>query len=290
MEKNSESNLKSLHDMLNGMFESLQRSMLENNQNMEKNLSEMKADNLKNLSEMKAVNQSVPINLKSLQKTMSEMKVDNEQLQINLEKKLSDVQVNLERKISENSKELKDDVREIREENKNEDEKVQLEFNNKIKDSSKDINEKDDKVNSVIQIVQAEDEKCTEEILKRQGEKAAQLYANSNDTPSELSEEIDWSPIIENTWVPDICISTTQANYGVTSESTIEKTHDYKSICMFTKYAYTFKTVRIYATLHEKDKVISYNKVTKYKKYRTMEWCINVKREKVYVQIVKKMM
>jgi hypothetical protein len=82
--------------------------------------------------------------------------------------------------------------------------------------------------------VQVEVENCTEETLKRQGEKAAQLNGNSKDIQSELPEEINMSRVIENTLIQDksssICISPTQANYGVISKSTIENTRDYKII------------------------------------------------------------
>jgi hypothetical protein len=39
MEKNSESDLKSLHDMFKGMFENLEKKMSEDNQNLQKKMS-----------------------------------------------------------------------------------------------------------------------------------------------------------------------------------------------------------------------------------------------------------
>jgi hypothetical protein len=78
----------------------------------------------------------------------------------------------------------------------------------------------------------------------------------------------------------NVKISLTQADHGIVNKSTNEKTGNCKNIYLFRKYAYTFRTVRIYATLYERDRIISNNKVTKSKKYRKMEWCINVKKKK----------
>jgi hypothetical protein len=45
---------------------------------------------------------------------------------------------------------------------KAENEKVEPELNDKIGDFSKDVNEKDDKVNNMVQKVHVEDDNCTE--------------------------------------------------------------------------------------------------------------------------------
>jgi hypothetical protein len=95
----------------------------------------------------------------------------------------------------------------------------------------------------MAQKVQVEVENCTEENLKRQGEKAAQL--KSKNLQSELLEGINMTQVKEVTFIQDksssICISPTQANYEVISESTIENTRDCKSIYLFTKYGYKCK-------------------------------------------------
>jgi hypothetical protein len=162
----------------------------------------------------------------------------------------------------------------------------------------------------MAQKVQVEAENCTEEILKRQGEKAAQLNGKINnlqdeelnksqvhdvtliqDTSrnvkienlqSELLEEINVTQVKEVTLIQDktsnIQISPTQADHGIVNEGTNEKTGNCKNIYLFRKSAYTFRIARKDTTLYMRDKFISYNKVTKYKKCRKLEWCINVKK------------
>jgi hypothetical protein len=110
------------------------------------------------------------------------------------------------------------------------------------------------------------------------------LNVKSKDIQSELPEEINMSQIIENTLIQDksrnIQISPTQADHGIVIKSTNENTLNCKSIYLFTNYgnAYNSRTVRIDITVYERDRIISYNKVTKYKKYRRLEWCMNVKK------------
>jgi hypothetical protein len=182
----------------------------------------------------------------------------------------------LERTISENNKELRNCFKEIREERKNEDEKVQPKLKDKIEDNCKDINVKvDQRINDVTQIVQVEDDNCTEENLKRQGEKAAQLNIKTNnlqdkelnesqvhdvtmiqDTSrslkienlqTELLEGLDMTQVEAGTLIQNtsrnIQISLTQTDQGIVKESTNEKTSNYRRICLFKKYACSFRTV-----------------------------------------------
>jgi hypothetical protein len=220
----------------------------------------------------------------------------------------------LERKISESNQELQNYVSEIRDEMKIDSEidsevesklgpniedatemtdeissKVtggEIELNDKITDSSKDVNEKDDKPNDIVQKVQVEDDNCTEENLKRQGEKAAQLNVKRKYIHGELLEELDMTQVKGVTLIQDKTsnnqISPAEADHGIVIKSTDENTLNCKSIYLFTKYGYacSSRTVRIDITVYERDRIISYNKVTKYKKYRRLEWCINSKRKK----------
>jgi prefoldin subunit 5 len=287
-----ENDLKSVQDILRSILESnhsLRRTMLESNQNIERKLDETNkkiSENNQNMeNKFSEMNQNISEMTQNLQETMSETKADNQ----NFLKRLDKFHLNIENEIdyAVESK-LGQNIEDI------------TAVMDKISSKQEELNEKcekladdmDGEVNNVIPKVQVEDEDCTEENLKRQGEKAAQLYVNSNDIPSELSEEIDWSPIIENTWVPDksrsICISTTQANYEVTSKITRKRTSDYKCICLFRKYACTFRTVRKYATLYERDRVINNDIVKRYKKCKRLEWCINVKKRKMLVHIGEK--
>jgi hypothetical protein len=168
----------------------------------------------------------------------------------NLEKKLSDVQVNLERKISESNQELKNYVSEIKAEMKDREEKENPELNDKFEEPA---DEEEGEVDNMRQKVQVENDNCTEETLKRQGERTAQSNEKSKDLQDEVLEGTNMTQSKE---LPEscssICISTTQANCGVTSESVIENTRDYKSIRLFTKYAYNFITVIIDITVYEK--------------------------------------
>jgi hypothetical protein len=220
----------------------------------------------------------------------------------------------LERKISENNKELRNYVREIRDEMKidneidsevesklglniedntgvtdeisSKDTGVEVEVNNKFEELADNVY---GEVKDMAQYVQVEDDNCNEETLKRQGERAAQLKSKSKELRSELHEGLNKSQVREVTLVQNkgssFQISPTQVDPKITTK----KTSNYKCICMFTKYAYNFRTARRKTTLYERDKFMSYKKVTKYKKCKKLEWCINVKR-KVVVYTRKKPM
>jgi hypothetical protein len=100
--------------------------------------------------------------------------------------------------------------------------------------------------------------------------------------------EINVTQVKEVTLIQDktrnIKISPTQASHEVVNESTKEKTSNCEntSICMFTKYVYTFRTARRYTTPYEKDRVINNDKVKRNKKCRKLEWCINDKKSSMY--------
>jgi hypothetical protein len=105
------------------------------------------------------------------------MSENNQHLQINLEKKLSDVQVNLERKISENNKELKTFFSEeigarnerIMKTFERDNQKLPKEVSEKVESNEnceKLADDVDGEVNNMIPKVQAKDN-CTEETLKR---------------------------------------------------------------------------------------------------------------------------
>jgi hypothetical protein len=266
--QNIDTDTKTILDTFKILHEKMSEMLADNPNlqiNLEKKFSEM------NISE---INQD-------LQRTMSEMMADNQ----NFLKKLDKFHLNIENEI-DYAVESKlgqniEDITAVTDEISSKVTGVEIELNDKFEKLADDI---DGEVNNMIPKVQVEDEDCTEENLKRQGEEAAQLNVNTKDIWSELSEEINRSQIIENTWVPDksssICISPTQANYGVTSESVIENTRDYKSICLFTKYAYNCITVIIDMTVYERDRAINNDKVKRNKKCKKLEWCINVKEKR----------
>jgi hypothetical protein len=181
---------------------------------------------------------------------------------------------------------------------------VEIKTNNKLEKLADDM---DGEVNDMIPEVQVENDNCNEEILKRQGEKAAQLNFNNTDIHSESPEEIDRSPIMENIWIQDkhSSIQSSPTNYGIINERTNERTGDCKNIDLFKKigyantqaralwadkitqektsnckkYACNVITVITDVTVHEKDRGINNDKVKRYKKCRKLEWCINVRKK-----------
>jgi hypothetical protein len=192
--------------------------------------------------------------------------------------------------------------------------RVEAELNEKFE---KLADQMDERVSNMIQKVQVEGENCTEETLKRQGEKAAQLDVKSKYIQGELREGLNMTQVKDVTLIQDSSrnviieniqgelleeldmtqvkgvtliqdktnnnqISPAEADHGIVIKSTNENTLNCKSIYLFTKYGYacSSRTVRIDITVYERDRIISYNKVTKYKKYRRLEWCINSKRNK----------
>jgi hypothetical protein len=221
--------------------------------------------------------------MSEMKQTMSEMKADRQ----NFLKKISEENHNLQ----ETNQELKNCVSEIREEIKAENVRMDSELKVKIEVSSKDINEKDDKVNRMIQEVQVEDNNCTEENLKRQGEKTAPLNRKSKDLQNELNEGLNKSQVREVALVQNessgFRISPTQADQKATNGITRERTRAYKSICLFMKYAYNFITVIIDITVYEKDRAINNDKVKRNKKCKKLEWCINVKEKDVSTNSLK---
>jgi hypothetical protein len=130
--------------------------------------------------------------------------------------------------LPETNPELKNCVSEIRDEINNENEidsEVKSKLGQNIEDSTKmtdemsskvtgmelELNDKfekladdtDERMNNVVQNVQVEDEKCTEELLKRQGEKAAQLNIKSKDFQNELLDGLNMTQVKEVTLIQD---------------------------------------------------------------------------------------
>jgi hypothetical protein len=173
---------------------------------------------------------------KILHEKMSEMLADNPNLQINLEKKFSEMN------ISEINQELKDCVTEMREEKKN------PELNDKFEKSA---DKEEGEVNNMIPIVQVKDGNYTEENLKRQGEKAAQLNVKRKYIHGELLEELEMTQVKGVTLIQDKTsnsqISPAEADHGIVIKSTDENTLNCKTIYLFTKYGYacSSRTVRL---------------------------------------------
>jgi hypothetical protein len=238
---------------------------------------------------------------------LEKMAENNQSLQINLQ----NLQINLEKKISETNQEVVAIKKQFMEfdsdfEFKVEqiidnvtrviDEKISSEVTRvelKVKDKFEQLAEEmEEKVNEMIPIVQIEDQDCLEENLKRQGERAAQLKSKSRDLQNELNEGLNKSQVREVALVQNessgFQISLTQADQKATNGITRERTHAYKSICLFMKYAYNFITVIIDITVYERDRVINNYKMKRNKKYRRLEWCINVKEKDVGTRNLKK--
>jgi hypothetical protein len=315
MEKNSESDLKLLHDMFKSMFENLEKKMSENIQ--------------KNMSEMKESSQNLERGMLETNKKISET---NQEI-VAIKNQFRDFDSDFEFKVEQ----IIDNVtRVINEKISSEVTRVEVKLNEKFEQLAEEMEEQ---VKNMTQKVQVEDEKCTEEILKRQGEKAAQLKSKSKDLQNEshegpnqsqvrevapvqnessgfqisltqagqksaqlniknrelqsnLDEGLDKSQEIESILIlnksRNVHISFTQAYHGVINENIL----NCKSIYLFENYGYAYnsRTVRIDITVYEKDRIISHNKVTKYKKCKRLEWCINVKEKDVSTSNLKEIM
>jgi DNA repair exonuclease SbcCD ATPase subunit len=291
----------------------VQESNKQLQENLDKKLSETNQKIAETNQKLSETNQKMSESYGNLEKKLdetnqklSEMEESNHNFYMNLETKLDEFNLNIEKKLSENyvsefgvgikgknenefrsvvESKLEQNVEDITAVTDGISRKgtgVEVELNDKFEKPAEEV---EGEVNKMVQKVQVEYDNCTEENLKQQGERVEPLNIKNKDLQSKSDETLNKSQVNDVTLIQDtsrnVEISPTQADYGVIIESTNENTCNCKNIYLFRKYAYTLRTDRMDITVYEKDRSISNNKVTKYKKYRKLEWCINVKKEVV---------
>jgi predicted nuclease with TOPRIM domain len=313
MERNM-SEMKADNQNVRINLQSLQKTMSEmraDNENLQKNMSEMN----QKMSEMKVDHQNLQINLeRKISETNQEVVAIKKQFRefnSNFEFKVEQIIDNVTRVIDEKissevtsvevklndkfekpadeEEEVKDMAQKVQVETENckeENERIDPKLKDKIEDYSKELNEKCENLADDM------DEKCTEENLKRQGERTAQLKSKSKDVQNEVLEGLNMIQVKEITFIQDTSASTQispiQTDYGIINVGTNKKTRDYKCICPFRKYAYSFRTVIIDITGYERDRVVNNDKVKRSKKCKRLEWCINVKKRKMLEYVTEK--